>query len=1234
MSILAEYEDDLIKYFSPDSEYGSGKLTYTKRDIEYFALAGSKAVDKDGITVQEMLGFNHFDENMNVLGSAGVDMAYSDAPYYIEVVGEYEPGVASNITSTVIEVSIAETMQILLETAGEELLYGEKVEDGDVINEVDEDPIVITDDDPIEIADGEPVVVADDDSTVIVDPGPLVVANGDVFDVSGNEWVLIAEINGTFTLIPVKDDPVSSGQLVYDDNRLPTRELSDADVELFIGNPPTLNKNIASNTLEFAAIKGAGSNGLVNGDLYIVNTDEKLLLVEESDGSYTLVPVADAANDFSLEYDDTRQDQISMELDAAGVEAVIGSNPYLDDNILLQLNMYNNIVQALSSTPTFLGDVDLPDPYGGDPNVSLKVAAVSEFTPGAFIGELSFDDGSSGGDLVLPIYSHSGRGITIFIEDGDGNWENDEALTAGYYAMDKANNRAFEVAENSDGVYEFTTGTAIPFASGQSYGAQTYVDNPDFFTSLGNITLQASTEEPDIVFEIDGQDLGFTVDGNKVYLNDNSYFDKGSGDNGTLVVDPSSGGGFGLADITLSIAVSGDASGNGRINVLDSNKDYFGIDSAAITDGGGFTFTPFNFNSFQLGDELGAVTATSFDFDTVGLASGQFVELVGNSVKLMDNVYIDVNTNTLNQEGAVYSLSALTEIYVKASKGDVDLVSAPVLYSEMVTGGQVKQIPYWAGPPVADKIVPIDVIGHSEVNEGDDVAAIDAAAATEVADIITAAGLTGPVSEGHIYKTSANINYLLAFEGDPGSEIFSLIPVNRADSNSPWGYDSTESLVGSLDFSGVTTELGTAPVEHDVLGTIMQTDGTSTHFASDPFYDGQGLGDGDDIIITYSFVEEDATNFGAVYTTPDPNSSDKIWGFTDTQKDDVREALGAFSNVANIYFHEISETNDTVGTFRFGMTDHELYGNRDAAGWAFGPGDSYANGDVWIANYDTTDPDAYAAAHDMSAGTIGALTLLHEIGHGLGLKHTFGHPVVDRSLESNSYSLMSYTAPEEAWYDSGSWAISYTPMVLDVAALQFLYGAQTYNETDTTYSWDESIPFGSTIWDSGGIDALDFSNFTLGHDISLVDGTSSTISFPVRDYNTQTGWDVRQLPDNLTIAHGAEIENAIGGAGDDVIVGNELSNVLNGGLGNDTLTGGDEDDIFEFFADFGDDTISDFVPGSDLLRFFDSSNTFIPANLILAEAVGDDLVLSIGDNSLTLADLDDAIFDSTFLDIT
>ena len=73
--------------------------------------------------------------------------------------------------------------------------------------------------------------------------------------------------------------------------------------------------------------------------------------------------------------------------------------------------------------------------------------------------------------LVLPIYDIT-SGITIFIEDGDGDWTNDETLATGYYAMDRPNSRAFEVAENSDGVYEFTTETAILFATFQSYGAQ------------------------------------------------------------------------------------------------------------------------------------------------------------------------------------------------------------------------------------------------------------------------------------------------------------------------------------------------------------------------------------------------------------------------------------------------------------------------------------------------------------------------------------------------------------------------------------------------------------------------------------------------------------------------------------------------------------------------------------------------------------------------------------------
>ena len=59
----------------------------------------------------------------------------------------------------------------------------------------------------------------DDPTLDIVTSGstntPADPVNGDVFNVSGNEWVLVEESNNKFTLIPVKDD---NGGLLYDSN--------------------------------------------------------------------------------------------------------------------------------------------------------------------------------------------------------------------------------------------------------------------------------------------------------------------------------------------------------------------------------------------------------------------------------------------------------------------------------------------------------------------------------------------------------------------------------------------------------------------------------------------------------------------------------------------------------------------------------------------------------------------------------------------------------------------------------------------------------------------------------------------------------------------------------------------------------------------------------------------------------------------------------------------------------
>ena len=1197
MSILAEYEDDLIKYFSPDSEYGTGKLTYTDRDAEYFALAGAKAVDEDGVTVQEMLGFNHYDENMNILGSAGVDVADPVSSYYIEVVGEFEPGVTTNITSTVIEASIAETMQNVLETAGEELLYGEDsgVDDfdgddqgGEVIDNNNDESIVIANGDVYIVGTNEKLLIVENEGSYsiipvadgvgsyglgyddtresqissdldadgveavigstpnldenillqtnmfndiiaqsgIFPPDPV---NGDVFIVSGSEWVLVVETDVIFTLIPVTDDPEGSGLLVYDDTRTAMRDLSEADVGEFLGDLRVLNENIASNTLEFAAIKGAASTGLADGDIYIVNTDEKILVIQENGSSYTIIPVID--NDIlgEPEYDDTRENEIRTNLDAAGVEEVIGANPYLDQNIAPFVNLYNEIVQAFPRPPTFVGEATF-----ADTRVTLKIAEVSELSPNAFIGELSFESGDEAGPVEMSVYEIADYEIMINTDAGIG------FLDPGVYALNMDDKQAF-IADTDGASYDISNSTAIDFI------VDTLLE-PTLAAKdvLGTITLEPEQEqtEPNIVFETYFEDgAGFKIEGNNVYLNDGFYFHLDYGDGGPHLVDSSNGNAYQLDTDEyrheFSIKVNGDVEiAYTGVSVIDATGKYFGHETAEISDVGGYSFTPQDFNSYEYGAVLGTVSV-GFDYESIAFALDDgLLELVDNTIKLKDTIYYDVSQQTFELPDLGYhNLSDMSGSYITATEDGINVFSDVIAYSDIVNGGQVMPTPYWAGVPVAKKALP----------------------------------------------TETNIKALM------------------------WG----------------------------------DSDGNTTHWITDPYQDDSEVGD--DIIITYSFVEDSSLKFTeGARSSGGPNKS-TVWAMNDAQKVSVRQSLDAWSDVVDITFVEVieSEDSDVVGTMRFGFTTYKGEGE-NVAGWATGPGKGYGNGEIWINTTDDDDGVAQRAKDDLfqKGSSQDYLTLLHEIGHSLGLAHPFDGFLLDGAdpdtgkgapLDNNKYTVMSYTQDDTigAWIDGEYvWSVSYTPMVLDIAAAQFLYGAQeTTNLGDTTYVFGDDLPFAEAIWDADGDnDRLDFSNFTTDLTVSLVPGASSTIPTIIPSGE----WT---MTDNLGIALGTDIENAVGGSGNDTIVGNDLSNVLNGGLGDDTLTGADGDDIFEFFADFGDDTISDFDVGFDLLRFFDSSDTFIPANLITPQVVGEDLVLAIGDNSLTLEGLSDETFGDSFLDI-
>jgi len=252
------------------------------------------------------------------------------------------------------------------------------------------------------------------------------------------------------------------------------------------------------------------------------------------------------------------------------------------------------------------------------------------------------------------------------------------------------------------------------------------------------------------------------------------------------------------------------------------------------------------------------------------------------------------------------------------------------------------------------------------------------------------------------------------------------------------------------------------------------------------------------------------------------------------------------------------DTSTNVGDIRAAYSYQVSLSGSQA--WAYFPDNTSKSGDIWF------NSSGASALNYWTPGGRSNFAVLHELGHALGLKHPFeSSGIVTTELltswDTQSYTIMSYSTQIGVTGTLFSYYPT-TPMILDIQAIQYVYGANnSYHTGDDTYSYSDAMTYHETIWDAGGTDTIQYTGLW-NSAIDLRPGYGSDIG---RNVYQQSAYGINlQSVNNVWIAYNVTIENAIGGSGNDILTGNDADNTLEGGAGNDTMYGWVGNDIFDW----------------------------------------------------------------------